>query len=181
MTVNNDINDDSATKHGDSHTPSKTISAESAKEQRKKEKEKALHAAKRFVESLDSRLRDIEGEKCSLAHSSRGADSRGGRVTGSKSSPKPKSGKRQDPSNGSAKSDISSWFDERAFSDQSGQSGSTATSHHRETRQASDHREQAVDRQTKGHVGGSCSKFTPRRTSFFRVSKRAFGSKPRKL
>ena len=83
------------------------------------------------------------GEKRSLAHSGRGTNSRGGRGAGSKSLPKPKSGKGQTPSNGSAKSDISSWFAKRAFSNQSGQGGPATTSHHREAGQASCNREQA--------------------------------------
>ena len=49
--------------------------------------------------------------------------------------------------------DISSWFTERAFSNQSGQGGSATTDHHREARQASCHREQAIDHPTEKHVG----------------------------
>ena len=75
-------------------------------------------------------------EKYSLAHSSRGANSRGGRGAGSKSLPA-----------------------KRVFSDPSGQGGSATTSVHRLTGQASFHPEQAADLQTEGHVGAGPSFF----------------------
>ena len=93
------------------------------------------------------------GQKRGLAGSSRGEGARGACGAGSKSLPKPELRKRQTSSHGSKKSDISSWFTKRAFSNQSDKGGPAATDHHRETRQTSCHCEQAVDRQTKGDAG----------------------------
>ena len=109
--------------------------------------EKGSSRSKRFLESLDSRLWEIEGRN------GRGAGARGGRGAGSKSLPKPEPRKRQTSSHGSKKSDISSWFTKRAFSNQSGQGGPAATDHHRET--GPRHFEQAIDHQTKGDVGAN--------------------------
>ena len=80
------------------------------------------------------------------------------------------------PSGGSAKSDTGSWQTKRASSDQFGQGGSR-------DKTSFGHRNQAVDRRSpnRGTRWGTCSKCTPRQTSFFRRSQRASGSKPRKL
>ena len=116
----------------------KTTSAESAQEQRKKRRKKDRHAANAFW-SLWIRDSRRSREERSLAHSGRGTNSRGGRGAGSKSLPKSEPRKGQTPSNGPAKSDIGSWFAKRAFSNQPGQGGPAATSHHREAEQASCH------------------------------------------
>ena len=86
-----------------------------------KEEEKSSARSKTLFGLFGFATQGDRGEKRSLAHSSRGTNSRGGRGAGSKSLPRPKSGKGQTPSNGSAKSDISSWLAKRAFSNQSGQ------------------------------------------------------------
>ena len=125
----------------------KTISAESAQEQRKKEEEKRIGTQQTLFEVFEFATLGDRGEKRSLAHSGRGTNSRGGRGAGSKSLPKPKSGPR--------KSDSGSWFAKRAFSNQLGQGGPAATSHHREAGQASCHREQTIDCRTEGHVGAA--------------------------
>ena len=130
----------------------KTTSVESAQEQRKKRR-KRLGTQQTLFGVFGFAAQGDRGEKRSLAHSSRGTNSRGGRGQSSKSLPKPKSRKGQTPSNESAKSDISSWFVKRAFSNQSSQGGPATTCHHREAGQASCNREQAIDCRTEGHVG----------------------------
>ena len=151
----------------------KTTSAES-QEQRKQRRNKAPHAANAFWSLWIRRSRRLRGET-----------QPGSFLQGRKQSwqlPKPKSGQGQTTSNGSAKSDISSWFAKRAFRNQSGQGGPAETSHHRKAGQASCPREQAIDCQTQGHVGAATQNahYTDQ-FFFFRKSQRACGSKSRKL
>ena len=111
--------------------------------------------SKRFLESLDSRLREIEGRNAAwlIPAGAQTVVAAVEQAANHYQSQNP--GKGQTTSNGSAKSDISSWFAIRAFSNQSGQGGPAATSHHREAGQASCNREQAIDCRTEGHVGAA--------------------------
>ena len=117
---------------------------------RKEETEGGKRArSKRFLESLDSRLREIDERNTAWPIP---AEPRAVVAAVEQAVPKRNSSKGQAPSNGSTKSDISRWFVKRTFSEQSSQGGSAATSHRCETGQASGHREQAVDHRTEGVV-----------------------------
>ena len=99
--------------------------------------DKGSSHSKRFLESLDSRLREIEGRNAAWLVPAEAQALVVPVEAGSKSLPKPEPRKRQTSSHGSTKSDISSWFTKRAFSNQSDQGGPATTDHHRETGQTS--------------------------------------------
>ena len=118
--------------------------------------EKGSSRSKRFLESLDSRFREIEGRNAAWLVPAEGQALVAAleQAANHYQSQNPRKGKPHP--HGSKKSDISSWFTKRAFSNQSGQGGPAATDHHhRETGQAPHHCEQAIDHQTKGDVGAN--------------------------
>ena len=112
------------------------------------------------------------GEKRSLANFGRGAQTVAAAVEQAANHYQSQNAEKgQTPSNGSAKSDISRWFAQRASSNQSGQGGPAV-------------QQAIIERQDKllairRTCWGSCSKCTPHRPASSEIA--ACGSKPRKL
>ena len=117
---------------------------------------KGSSRSKRFLESLDSRLREIEGRNAAwlVPAEAQALVAAVEQAANHYESQNPGKGKPH-PMGPRRVTDICSWFTERAFSDQSGQGGPAATDHHRETGQAPRHCEQAIDHQTEGDVGAN--------------------------
>ena len=92
-----------------SHFPSKR-SAPNPPENKRKIKKKLCTQQTLFGSLCCFEPQRNRGENCRLAHSSKGANNRGGRGTSIKTLPKPESWKKQAPSNGSAKRPTRNWL-----------------------------------------------------------------------